>query len=254
MAYGQFGLAQAANVSLLQGAFFCPRCRGPVSLRKGTLRIPYFAHSRSGVCSNGSGETEEHRRCKSEIYCLLRENPLASEVSLELSLGDVRADVFARISGIPVAIEVQLSTLSPQTIAKRTAAYTALGIYVLWLLPTNSRLRASRFSPLAFERWVHAAYFGRIYFWQHGLTVLPVRFTESSVRVDKYRWKTKDGQLQTGGGYSRPSRRYRKLLMGKPLHLLRDFHGIRRDPWRSKTLEIPEALLFLDKRNPFENN
>jgi competence protein CoiA len=53
---------------------------------------------------------------------------------LERSFVWGRPDVFAEIKGVPVAIEVQISSLSVDTIMRRTIEYGRSGIYVLWLL------------------------------------------------------------------------------------------------------------------------
>jgi hypothetical protein len=69
--------------------------------------------------------------------------------AFERSLGTVRPDVSARINGIPVAIEVQLSVLSLETIARRTAEYAKKGVYVFWLTQWTLFLDADRYSPEA---------------------------------------------------------------------------------------------------------
>jgi competence protein CoiA len=244
---------QARDVDRNHGPFRCEGCGEPVAVRKGQFRVHHFAHQRPAACAYGSGETEEHRRCKTEIYeCLLRQ-PAASHVSLELRLGAVRPDVFARINGIAVAIEVQLSTLSPETIAHRTMEYARLGISVLWLLQESPEMKTGRYSPRSFERWLHAAYFGRAYFWQHGLTVLPYRFANRRQYVQKYDWRDRSGRRQTGGGYERVSRRFKNLVAGRPMHIVRDFRKRKRPEWRRKNLTIPAALLFMDAgRSPMD--
>jgi hypothetical protein len=58
-------------------------------------------------------------------------------------------DVSARINGIPVAIEVQLSVLSLETVARRTAEYAKKSVFVLWLTQWPPFLDADRYSPEA---------------------------------------------------------------------------------------------------------
>lgn len=69
-----------------------------------------------------------------EIFEALRTAPSVAEAALEKSMGTVRPDVCAMIKGVPVAIEVQMSSLSIETIMTRTIDYHQRGLYVLWLL------------------------------------------------------------------------------------------------------------------------
>ena len=68
-----------------------------------------------------------------EIYQALLRQPGVKDVALERPLTSVRPDVSATIHGVPVAIEVQISALSMDTIIHRTQEYARKGIYVLWL-------------------------------------------------------------------------------------------------------------------------
>lgn len=86
-------------------------------------------------------------------------------MALELPLEEVRPDVSATIKGVPVAIEVQISSLSVETIMRRTIDYHRRGIYVLWLLQWTPALDRPRYAPKIWEKWVHAAYYGRVYYW-----------------------------------------------------------------------------------------
>jgi len=55
--------------------------------------------------------------------------------------------VSAYINGVPVAIEVQISSLSLETILQRTIAYARKGIYILWLLQWTPTLDSVRYVP-----------------------------------------------------------------------------------------------------------
>jgi len=52
---------------------------------------------------------------------------------------------------------------------ERTIQYAQKGIYVLWLLLWTPKLNAQRYSPKLWEKWIHAAYYGRVYYWIEGL-------------------------------------------------------------------------------------
>jgi competence protein CoiA len=241
----------ATNATLADAPFVCPQCRNELILCRGGAATLHFVHKASLPCSYDFGESEAHRRAKNEIHDTLLSHPDADQVQLELPLGGVRPDVFARIRGVPVAIEVQISTLSPETIIHRTEEYTRLGIYVLWLLQWHPELNTTRYSPRGFERWLHATYFGRVYFWKQGLTVLPYHFHEHGKFVKSRRWHDERGRTRKAGGYRRISKRYKMPVCGKPLHLVHDFGKTTRRAWQSKALTVPECNLFMDTRRTF---
>ena len=58
-----------------------------------------------------------------EIFEALQRHPAVSNAALERPLGTNRPDVSAYINGVPVAIEVQISSLSLDTITCRTIEY-----------------------------------------------------------------------------------------------------------------------------------
>lgn len=147
------------------GPFLCPECDKEVVLKIGTVRLNHFAHKSAKSCDYGAGETDAHRRCKKAIYEALLREPNVKKAALERSLTTCRPDVSAYINGVPVAIEVQISTLSMEKIIQRTAEYARKGIYVLWLLQWTPYLDGNRYSPRLWEKWIHAAYFGRVYYW-----------------------------------------------------------------------------------------
>src|SRR4051812_17354388 len=95
----------------LNGPFHCLDCNEEVILRNGQKRINHFAHTNPLACEFAVPESEAHLRCKTEIYNALREHPNVKGAALERRLGSVRPDLSAIINGVPVAIEVQLSSL-----------------------------------------------------------------------------------------------------------------------------------------------
>lgn len=214
--------------------FLCACCESPVTLRRGGVRAPHFAHQPPVTCEYGVGESEEHRRCKISIYENLVAHPRVARCEMERNLGAVRPDVSAYIDGVPVAVEVQLSSLSLDKIRYRTQEYARRGIYVLWLplytLPLNREL----YSPRPWERWLHAAYFGRVYYWLEGLKIMPVHFRDYYARV---RGRTRD--------YQKLSRR-KVPVDGEAVSLVDDFRPVLRDAWSGKYVSIPQSKLLLD--------
>ncbi len=217
--------------------FFCFCCRAEVTLRRGGARAAHFAHKPPVTCQYGTGESDAHRQCKIELYENLRKHPRVTKCEMERDLKTVRPDLSAYVGGVPVAIEVQLSSLSLEKITYRTAEYARKGIYVLWLPIHNSSLMRESYGPRPWERWLHALYSGRVYYWLRGLSILPIHFRERRVDV---RGRMKD--------YQKISRRLRVPIDGRPVVLTDDFQPIKREAWTSVAYSLPPSLLLIDNQ------
>jgi competence protein CoiA len=165
---------------------------------------------------------------------------------VERHLGGVRPDISAVIRGVRVAIEVQISALPLETVIHRTRIYGERGIALLWLSPWRPALDRDRYSPRAWERWFHAAYFGQVYYWKHGLTVIPYHFERYGIHVPRTVWRNKRGVRLTAGGFDRRSRRFRKAVAGQPLDLVQDLRPVDREAFCSGQLEVPRARLLVE--------
>lgn len=209
-----------------------------------------------GVCARQVArrvpESEEHKRCKLAIYEALLSQPHVTKVRLERPPGTNRPDVIAYINGVPVAIEVQLSRLSEDTIVHRTIEYARKGIFVLWLAQWRPALDKVRYSPALWEKWIQATYFGQVYYWLEGLTVIPYRFDRGFVTVPRTTWYSENGKKVTSGGYSRRSKRFRCAVRGETLNLATDFGPRNREWWDGSKMKIPFAKLYMHrgKSNP----
>jgi competence protein CoiA len=229
------------------GPFFCLVCQDEVILKAGRNRINHFAHANPLACRFAEGESDEHRRCKMEIYEALLREPRARDVQLERPFETVRPDVSAYIHGVPVAIEVQISSLSVETIMRRTIDYHRKGIYVLWLLQWTPELDAKRYTPRLWEKWIHACYFGRVYYWTGGLNVVSYQFEPSFKTVPRKTWYSEGGRKMTAGGYSVRSKRYRAAIRGKMLNLATDFAPRERSWWEGGGVKVPDAKIYIER-------
>jgi competence protein CoiA len=229
------------------GPFRCLECNEEVILKTGRTRVNHFAHANPIACKFAEGESEAHRRCKIEIYLALKKTAGVEYVTLERAFGEVRPDVSARIKGVPVAIEVQISSLSIETIMRRTIDYYRKGMYVLWLLQWTPKLDAKRYTPRHWERWIHAAYFGRVYYWVEGLTVVSYRFDPTFKSVPKKSWYSEDGEKITAGGYSQRLKRHRTAVREETLNLARDFGPKQRYWWERNGVKVPDAKLYMGR-------
>jgi competence protein CoiA len=237
------------------GPFCCLECGDPVILKTGRNRINHFAHEFPLARHYAENESDDHRRCKLEIYQALLRHPNATHVALERQLGEVRPDVSARINGVPVAIEVQISNLSVETIRQRTIEYFRKGIAVLWLLQWTPDLDAPRYTPRDWEKWVHACYFGRVYYWLKELDVVAYHFEASLKSVPKRTWHDRRGRMHTAGGYTKHLKRTRSTVRGETFNLATDFAPQQRYWWEGNGVKVPDAKLFMaPSKADYKNN
>lgn len=241
----------ACNSEKLHAPFACPTCKKEVVLHKGNIRVHHFKHKPPIKCARGQGETEQHLKAKLEIYEALAIEPNVTNLELEKDFGDSIADVYAEISGNPVAIEIQRSKLSVANISARTSNYHKLGIAVLWVGLPSPDLSSNQYSPSAWESWCHAAYFGRVYYWESGQVLRVVHFGEHRKYVEATSWYEAGGYQRSAGGYERISKRYKTPLPGVPVLLSRSFRSVPKASWSGGTVIIPECLLYIDIQKPW---
>ena len=227
--------------------FVCPVCGDEVVLKTGPTKVNYFAHKNPLACRYAENESENHRQCKMQIYEALRQAPGVEKAALERPLGTNRPDVSAIINNVPVAIEIQISDLSEETIKYRTMEYARKGVYVLWLLLWTPELADTRYSPRLWEKWIHATYFGHVYYWIEGLSIACYHFEPSLKSVPQKTWYSEKGKKITTGGYSRRSKRHRTAIRDKTLNLVNDFAPKDRDWWEGNGVTLPFAKLFYGK-------
>jgi competence protein CoiA len=170
---------------------------------------------------------------------------------IERPLGSVRPDVSAYIHGMPVAIEIQISNLSQEKIRARTTEYFKKGIAVLWLLPWTEELENPRYSPTHWEKWIHACYFGRVYYWLHALTVVSYHFEPTLKSTRAKTWYGRDGKERLFKGFTRRLHRTRTPVRGSSVHLARDFTPRQRYWWEGGGIKVPDAKLFMDKKTQY---
>jgi competence protein CoiA len=181
-----------------------------------------------------------------EIYKALRNQADVRNLVLERPIGNVRPDVSFQINGIQVAIEVQLSALSVQTIMTRTIEYGRENTYVLWLLQWSRALDLPRYSTNPWERWIHAAYYGRVYYWREGLNVTSYHFEPCFRTIPRKTWYSENGKKITAGGYSRRLKRVRTAVRGTTFNLATDFVARNRTWWEGNGIKVPDAKLFME--------
>jgi competence protein CoiA len=239
---------EARSVGKDGGPYRCQGCGEVLTLKKGRVVVHHFAHRPPVNCAGGAGESAEHYEAKLAIYDALLADPAVTEVRLEAPVGDTAvADVLAKIRGHWVAVEVQRSELTAALMAQRTANYHAKGVSVLWVALASRELAGVRYSPSAWERWVHFAYYGRIYYWTQGQTVTPYHLAEHTLYVEPSSWFD-TGKLKQGGGYERRSKRWRTPHRGRSVMISSHFQARRCAGRRTKTIVVPACSLYIDRQ------
>lgn len=207
----------AQDATKTDGQFTCSWCNELVILKKGSIKIPHFAHKTLANCDYNENESEKHKQCKLEIYNTLKVNDI--EAHLEYKLDGIRPDIY--IPSLNVGIEVQLSNISIEKITQRTDRYKQLGIAVLWTSITNLE-SGSKKSVSGWELFLHRLYFGKIYFWERDITFIPISFAKSTKQT-------------------------RYLKHSNSLNLLKDFRIYTREEWGVGSSFTPAAKLYIEK-------
>ncbi len=233
----------ARDVDSSDGPFTCPVCKGEVYVKKGRIKIHHFAHKANPECKYGQGESALHMAAKQEIYdCLCKLSWIQCE--MEKIWGDVRSDVYAynKRTGEKFAIEVQISNLSLDEIIYRTECYQRLGVYVLWLpvLSEHYSLLTGKeiHRPRIWEKWLHALYFGRVYYWKAGLEIVPVHFLEVKKYVEANEY---------GGGYYKTMKIEKRVDYGPHAWFPHYFSSMNRRALDVEKIFVPKSSIAIDK-------
>lgn len=228
-------------------SYQCPECKSDVVLKKCRLKVDHFAHKPPVTCAYGTGESETHRRSKLEIYQALELRAEVTKLELERGLKTIRPDISFQVGDSYVAFEVQLSALTVEKIVQRTSEYAKKKIALLWLAQWSDRLLKRPYVPSAWERWVHAANFGRVYYWKSGLTVVPCHFGECHLWKPGSSWYSPEGQAEIAGFFWQKSKRYVVPVLGPSMSLLDDFKEQTRPPWEEGRFPVPAHKMWFDK-------
>lgn len=249
---------RAAACSKKDGPFYCPSCYTDAVVRKCSERRDHFAHRARLSPDGGDGEGGLHKACKEEICALLAqrfpegkwqcERPIPANA--KKNIPELRPDVSGRVRDLPLAVEVQASSLTISEIIRRTSAYAARNIALLWLVPLTKPLGNAPFRPRLYERYLHSIYFGRTYYWWQGqgLSVFPVHYEPATRHVELREW-FEDGALQTGGGYDALYKIVKKPCYGKNLDLERDFDATSRAEFtpENERKRVPRCHIWHDQ-------
>lgn len=259
-----------------QGPFFCPACEVEVILKKGRVREHHFAHKPHVKCAYGIGETQKHYKVKREIFEALSTHPKCSKCELERPLAWVRPDISLYIDKNPIAIEVQKTTIDIDEIIKRSKRYSLLGIYLLWILPDGKPQNIKYLNNedkficrlKEWQKFLHAMYFGRLYFWTKEAIVCPIHLSKYKYYVEQGNWVDNFydsiGDSLEGtywhdehyddayyGGCWKESKSKMEIIPPpqiehQSLQIAEHFKAITRNEWKAKNWIVPKSRIWMD--------
>lgn len=213
--------------------FCCPGCKAIVTLKKGRLVVAHFAHKPPTDCTWARGETREHLESKTVLAQSLRSRGLRAEVEFQVETfsGDRRADVMTwGLNGLPVAIELQHTSIGLDDLERRAFSYAKAGVAQIWIPFVRRKIwsdavrhgtsgyKVERYSAKPFEIWIHDVP-GRKGMWMYDPG--DQEFWKATLG-DCHLWKEEktyfneygDEEYSPGGWYK--SKRWRELLLEGP--------------------------------------
>jgi competence protein CoiA len=140
-------------------------------------------------------------------------------------------------------------------------AYHRDGIFVLWVLPTepdtewfyDDRALEHRLAYRAskWEKFLHALYFGRIYWHWEGAYVGPWHLGKLESWVSASEWYNVDeGEWQESGGYFKTSKIMKSVSWPESkqrLSIINDFKPVTRQSWQGGSMSLPASKIWIDK-------
>lgn len=217
--------ALAAYVTKAVGPFYCRECLSEAIVRKCSDKDDHFAHKAQLSPTGRKGSSAFHHGVRDELCGILNahfpDGHWRTEVALKVGAeNDLRADVagfFGKRSkdSAAVAVEVQCSPYSPSYIRKKTAAYAAAGVYVIWIIPLVSELGEEEFRPRRYELYLHMLNLGYVFYYEprdQGL-LTPVHYSPAFRYIEAATFFDTDAQEISVGGYYL---KYKTLKYPKP--------------------------------------
>jgi hypothetical protein len=239
--------------------YYCPNCRGLVTLKKGRIVTHHFAHKPPTDCSWAAGETQQHLAAKKMLRDALRTRGFRAEVEVEVIsiAGDRRADVVAwGKDNVRLAFEIQHQSIPFQAIETRTKAYIATNVPVIWLGIADNKIWDAaepiaggkivhRYSVRPWEKWAHAYAMGQLWFIDEQGALWRGKLSPHQIHVESTSWYNPEGEEQSAGGYSRYSKRWKELRLYGPYSIATvRFASQYRKPFSSKYFSVPGGRTY----------
>ena len=203
--------AYSAYVTKKDGPFYCPKCSSTAIVRKCSEKEDHFAHKPRLSPVLTQKDQSMHTECKNALCNYLSKQYPNGNWAVERAINESKRfgtkkivpDISGRINGIPIAIEVQRSAYTLNKIKEKTEIYNKRGVYVLWIIPLREELGDDDFRPRLYEKYLHAMYFGRAYYWipTKPNRLLPVHFSYSCRYISPSSFYDEDGEEKSFGGF-----------------------------------------------------
>lgn len=247
-------------VSKKDGPFYCPKCNSTVIVRKCAEKEDHFAHKPRLSPVLTKKDQFLHTECKNAICDYLSKQFPAGKWAVErpikanerLGTEKIIPDISGRIDDIPIAIEVQKTAYTLTKIREKTEAYNRLKVYVLWVIPLKKELGDDDFRPRLFEKYLHAMYYGRAYYWipTKPTKLLPVHFSFSCRYIEPTSFYDEDGEEKSFGGYYLSYKTIKKPNSAGYIDIATELKRVERPMFTNKKWdeEIPACKIMMDTR------
>ncbi len=245
-------LVTAKDVCKEDGPFLCLQCAALLQLKKGTIKAHHFAHLIDAGCRRGYGEGERHRQLKEEICATLVSSPQVSGLQQERrELKLVYPDISFWFHGKGwIAVEAQVTAISVGTIRRRVQTYTKQGIALLWVLPWSEALvDGERYRPTRWERYLHALYRGKLFYWSPEQRLQPVSYGDVTTTGEPFVWY-QDKEEWLAAGQPHKSKIYKRLHLHPQVGVL-DLVAVTYPSWQGGRFFLPKARLWTLKPEAF---
>jgi len=224
------GIARVHAATAEKGPEFrCPGCGEVMTLRKGTKVVHHFAHKPPVACSWAVGETLGHLTAKNLLMEFFKWR--GYEADVEFPVGRQRADVhvLGKQRRRAHVFEIQHQPITPAEISARTRGYFATGAAVTWISlidigklgskakQTPTGYVIGRYTPKPFERWLHGFHFKELWFIDTSTRMFwRGVFSASMIEVPLSEWHVSGGGMESAGGYSKHSKKWKTLTLDGP--------------------------------------
>lgn len=249
-----------AYVTKRDGPFYCSKCNSTAIVRKCSEKEDHFAHKPRLSPVLTKKDQSLHTECKNAICNYLsRQFPdgrWAVERTIEakekLGTKEIIPDISGIINNIPVVIEVQKTAYTLSKIREKTETYNKLKVYVLWIIPLKEELGDDEFRPRLYEKYLHAMYFGRTYYWVPTKPnwLLPVHYSYSCRYIPPTSFYDEDGEEKSFGGYSLPYKTIKRPNNIGYIDIATELKSVKRHSFINKKWaeEIPECKIMMDTK------
>lgn len=161
----------SASVAKDDKKYYCPICKEKLILKRGNVKVPYFAHYKNSNCfiAMEGGESYEHLMGKEQLLNFIdRRNTHVEKYLPEINQ---RPDLTYQ----KIAFEFQCSPISVKRLEQRVNGYHQLHMKSLWILGSNYRKKFGSDSVNKFYYYFKSIGF-TIFFWLVNESKIEVRY------------------------------------------------------------------------------